>query len=294
MNTINISEKRLASLNALKLSKNILNTEGIIYDFNYRGNHKVLKVLFNSNGIMFANKLYTVELLNHYHKYMPNSFLIPDNLASISGTVSGFTIPYFEGFNLADILKNPKIDNKEKIYYLTKIGEVLNQLKNIRNYTELNHLYINDLHEANILINPNNKELKFIDLDSSKILNNCSFPSRYLSKNNFLIDKPHKYLYNNAEDGTGHLIANENSDLFCYNIIVLNFLYGENVIRMPLDEFYNYLNYLNDINVNKGLLDCFEKISIGCDNQNPIYYLDSLTDNQICRAKKIVYNCNKR
>lgn len=294
MNTINISEKKLASLKTLKLSKNILNTEGIMYDFNYRGSHKVLKLLFNTNGIIFANKLYTVELLNHYHEYIPDSFLLPDNLISISGVVSGFTIPYFEGFNLADILKNSKIDVKEKIYYLTKIGEILNQLKNIRHYTSLNHIYINDLHEANILINPNNKELKFIDLDSCKLLNNCSFPSKYLSKNEFINNKSHKYLYNEEDDITGHVIANENSDLFCYNMIILNFLYGENIIKMPIYEFYKYLNYLNDININKELLFCLEKIALNCDNQNPYYYLESLTDNQIYRAKKNVYRCNTK
>lgn len=292
MNTINISQKKLNSLERMELSKNIFNTEGEIYNFEYRGKRKVLKVLFNSNGIVFANKLYTVEMLDYYKECLPGSFLCPDNLVSIGGEVSGFTIPKFDGINLADLLKDKSIENKEKIYYLVKIGEILNQLKSIRDYGNLKQIFINDLHESNIMVNPRNKELKVIDLDSCRILNNGSFPSRFLGPTYFIDDKPHKYLYNKDGNGYGYIVANENSDLFCYNAIVLNYLFGSSITRLSIGDFYKYLNYLDSLKFNKELLDCFSKLTLGCDNKNPVNYLDSITDEQVVRAKKLVFEHN--
>jgi len=288
MKTINISEKRLASLEPLKLSKNVFNTESCVYNLDYRGTKKVLKILFNDKGPLFANKLYTVEMLDHYKEYLPESFLYPDSQVSISGHVRGFTIPYFEGVNLADLLKDKSIDVKEKIYYLTKTGEILNQLKNIRKYSPLKEIYINDLYESNIMINPNNKELKIVDLDSCKILNNDPFPGRRLNKNPFLDNKPHKYIYNTEEE-QGFIAANENSDLFCYNVMILNYLYSGNILEMSMNEFYKYLNYLESLEFDKELLDKFEKIALTCDNQNPYHLLDGITYKQTYKAKKLVY-----
>ena len=70
-------------------------------------------------------------MLDYYKNYLPASFLCPDNLVSIEREVAGFTIPYFNGINLADLLKDNRIEEREKIYYLTKIGEILTQLKKI-------------------------------------------------------------------------------------------------------------------------------------------------------------------
>lgn len=293
MKTINISEKRLCSLEPLKLSKHVFSTESRVYNLDYRGSKKVVKILFNDKGPLFAQKLYTVEMLDHYKNYLPESFLCPDNQISISGNVRGFTIPYFEGVNLADLLNDKSVDEKEKIYYLTKIGEILNQLKNIRKYSPLKEIYINDLYESNIIINPNNKELRIIDLDSCKILNNGAFPGRRLNKNPFLEDKNHKYIYDTEEEH-GFIIANENSDLFCYNVMILNYLYGQNILTMSTDEFYKYLKYLESIDFDKDLLGCFKKLAATCDNQNPYYLLDSITYKQTYKAKKIVYDASKK
>ena len=265
-----------------------------MYHFNYQGKKKVLKILYNDKGPLFGQKFYTLEALDHYKDYLPESFLCPDTQISISGHVKGFSIPYFEGVNLADLLNDKTVDEKEKIYYLAKIGEVLNQLKNIRKYSPLKEIYINDLYESNILVNPNNKELKIIDLDSCKILNNGSFPGRRLSKSILLEDKPHKYIYNTEDDEHGFITANENSDLFCYNIMILNYLYGQNILTMTTNEFYKYLKYLESIEFNKELLNCFKKLAATCDNQNPYYLLDTITYQQTYRAKKLVYEVNRK
>lgn len=288
MKIISISKKKFNELKKLELSREVLNVESTLYDFDYKGEKKVIKKLYNLNGYTFANKLYTIEMLDNNKKYLPSSFWIPDYLCSLDGNIIGFTVPKIDGINFSTILNCKTIDNKEKIYYLKKIGEILNQLQSIRKYTPLKDLYINDLHESNFIVDNNNKELKVIDLDSCKIGANKPFQARFLTPNS-IIDGVEKYKLNLDDHSDGYIIANEDSDLFCYCMIILNYLYGNSVYNMDISSFYEYLNYLEYIGIHKDLLNVFNKLIVNCSNENPLYYLDSLDDIQLCRAKKNVY-----
>jgi len=296
MKMINISKKKFDSLSFIELSKNTFHTEAEIFNIKYKNKDKILKRLYNDMGVVFANKLYTLEMLNYYKDNLPSNFVIPDYLVSIEDNIIGFTLPKINGINLCDLIYEKGITNKEKLYYYIKLGETLNQLKNIRKYSNLKDIYINDLNECNIMINPQNKELNIVDLDSSRILNNGCFASSYLGTSFFIQDKPHKYIYNVCPEsnGPGNILANENSDLYCYNIMILNYLYGDKVNNMNIDEFYNYLEYLNKIGIDKNLLDIFNILTTTADNKNPVNLLDTLTDKQIARSKKLVYDCNKK
>lgn len=289
MKIISISKKKFEELEKLNLSRDVFNTEGTIYNFDYRGNKKILKTLYMLNGYTFANKLYTIEMLDSNKEYLPSSFYIPDYLATVEGKVIGFTVPKIEGINLSDILKSGDIDYKEQIYYLKKIGEILNQLHNIRKYTPLKDIYINDLHDSNFIVDNNNKELKVIDLDSCKICSNEPFSSRFLTSKS-IIKGIEKYKLNEDKHSNGYIIPNSDSDLYCYNMIILNYLYGDNVSCIGIENFYDYLNYLEYIGINKDLLNIFNKLLANCKNENPLNYLDSLTPTEICRAKHFVYN----
>jgi len=289
MKVISISKSKFEKLEPLKLSKATFNTEGNVYEFNYRGKEKVLKRLFHQSGAVFANKLFTLEMLDTYKEYLPDNFYIPDSLISVDSIISGFTVPRIFGQNLTDILDDRDISYKEKIYYLKKVGETLNQMKNIRKYTALTDIYINDLHESNFMVNHNNKQLYVIDLDSCKISSNTAFPAKYLTPFSFLQYTPNKYKINSDENIPGYVTADESSDLYCYNIMILNFLYGSNVNNFSVDEFYNYLNYLKHIGVNNELLDYFDRLATNSRNKNPVNCLDTLTSEQICRANKNVY-----
>lgn len=288
MKVISVSKKRFRELNQVVLSKNITNTEAKILDFNYRNEDKILKALYYLEGPIFANKLYTIEMLDNNKSYLPTSFLIPDNLVTVNSEIIGFTLPKFNGANLSDILKNKNIDLREQIYYLKKIGETLHQLQSIRTYTPLKNIYINDLHESNFLVDLNNRELKVIDLDSCKIAHNKVFPSKYLGENSIL-KYSNKYLRNNDEE-FGYIKPDSNSDLYCYIIVILNYLMKDRISNYNINEFYEYLNYLEHIGINKELINIFSKIVNNCDNENPMDYLDTITDEQICRASKIVYS----
>lgn len=288
MKVISISKKRFNELKPFNLSKNVTNTEAKMYEFNYKNEEKIVKALFHLDGLVFANKLYTIEMLDYNKKYLPTSFLIPDYLCTANHEVIGFTIPRFDGINMSDFLNDIKGSNEEKIYYLKQIGELLYQLQNIRKYTPLSDIYINDLQESNFLIDYNNKELKVIDLDSCKIGDNKVFPSRYLSRN-AILNYSNKYKVNNDKPFMGYIIPDSNSDLYCYTMIVLNYLYKGRISSLGIDEFYEYINYLESIGIAKDLICAFIKIVDNCNNENPMYYLDSLTDRQIGMASNFVY-----
>ena len=64
MQIINMSKTKLNSLEPLILPKNVTSTECELFKYPYYGKEKLLKKLHRTDGIIFANKLYTIEALN--------------------------------------------------------------------------------------------------------------------------------------------------------------------------------------------------------------------------------------
>lgn len=291
MQTLSLSKKAFHSLQLLDLPREVLNSEGKIYDFEYKRQAKVLKTLYHLEGPIFASKLYTIEMLNSSKQYLPNNFYIPDSLISVSNEVVGFTIPKFSGITLSTVLLDKSIDTKEKSFYLKQVGIMLEQLKNIRAYTPLKDFYLNDLYASNFMVNPNNRELAVVDLDSCKIASNFAFPARYLTEKSLASLVPGKYVINSDETlGAGYIVANEESDLYCYIIMILNYLYGGYVHKFTLTEYYEYLNYLESIGINKELIEIFYNLVVPHHNANPVNFIDSLTNEHVYRAKESVYS----
>ena len=71
--------------------------------------------------------------------------------------------------------------------------------------------------------------------------------------------------------------------------MILNYLYGKNINNLNLEDFYNYLTYLEEIGINKELIEIFKNIVSNKDNENPYDLLDTLTTEQVARSRKIVY-----
>lgn len=290
MKVITLSKRKFENLERIKLSREVLSTESLVFHYNSQGNEKVIKKLFYQEGEIFANKLYTLEMLSTNKKYLPESFCIPEALISVSGHIQGFAIPYIEGVNLADLLIDNNISLDEKKYYLSRVGEILNQLKAIRNCTPLKDIYLCDLHSSNFIANPDNKKLSVVDLDSCKIKGNKSSISRYLNEFGLLNNVKGKYQFITDGSEPGFVRADENSDLYCYAIMILSFLYGKGVDCLSLVEYYNYLDYLQKIGINTGLIDCFANLVSNKNNSNPGPFVESLDETQVCRAKRFVYN----
>lgn len=293
MKVTTISKKKYKELHKLVLEDGICNSESIVYDINIRGERKILKELKEKEGEYYATKLYTVQMLDSSREYLPKGLCIPDSLAVVKGETIGFTVPYVEGINLATILNSTKVSVDEQIYYLRKIGQLLEQLRNVRKYTPLKDFYINDLHESNFIVNPNNRELTAIDLDSSKIGANGVYPSRYASPCSLAQHVPSKYIVNESGRCGGFLLPNDDSEIYCYVMTILNYLFGGNIFRLRLEDFYVYLNYLDKIGIDKELLMIIERIVSCGPNVNPEPYLESLTAENVSRAREKVYTLTK-
>lgn len=132
MEIINMSSNKFKSLKGLELANNILSTECELFKFNYRCEVKVFKKLYNTDGIKFANKLYTLKSLNENKNYIPNNFILSEFLVTINRKIEGFSMKYVDGANLSNILNDINIDISEKKYYLMEIGRILKQMKTIR------------------------------------------------------------------------------------------------------------------------------------------------------------------
>ncbi len=287
MQIINMSKTKLNSLEPLVLPKNVTSTECELFKYPYYGKEKLLKKLHRTDGIIFANKLYTIEALNANKDSMPSNFILPESLVSINKKIEAFTMKYIKGINLSVILNNPDITYEEKIHYLKSIGRILEQMQNIRKYTNLNNFYLGDIHEDNFLVERDKQEVYIVDLDSCKIAGNKSFPGRYLTNSSLIKYNNTKYQTLSQTDDLADYKIDENTDIYCYIIMILNYLYDGRVDRLSLDKFYDFINYLEDIKVNIELIECFNKIVVGGNNINPCNYLDTLTPKQVAGARRL-------
>ena len=287
MQIINMSKTKLNSLEPLILPKNVTSTECELFKYPYYGKEKLLKKLHRTDGIIFANKLYTIEALNANKDSMPSNFVLPESLVSINKKIEAFTMKYIKGINLSVILNNPDITYEEKIHYLKSIGRILEQMQNISKYTNLNNFYLGDIHEDNFLVERDKQEVYIVDLDSCKIAGNKSFPGRYLTNSSLIKYNSTKYQTLSQTDDLADYKIDENTDIYCYIIMILNYLYDGRVDRLSLDKFYDFINYLQDIKVNIELIECFNKIVVGGNNINPCNYLDTLTPKQVAGARRL-------
>lgn len=287
MQIINMSKTKLNSLEPLILPKNVTSTECELFKYPYYGKEKLLKKLHRTDGIIFANKLYTIEALNANKDSMPSNFVLPESLVSINKKIEAFTMKYIKGINLSVILNNPDITYEEKIHYLKSIGRILEQMQNIRKYTNLNNFYLGDIHEDNFLVERDKQEIYIVDLDSCKIAGNKSFPGRYLTNSSLIKYNNTKYQTLSQTDDLADYKIDENTDIYCYIIMILNYLYDGRVDRLSLDKFYDFINYLEYIKVNIELIECFNKIVVGGNNINPCNYLDTLTPKQVAGARRL-------
>lgn len=77
-------------------------------------------------------------------------------------------------------------------------------------------------------------------------------------------------------------------------MVILNYLYGSNLNTVAIEEFYEYMNYLEYIGIDKNLVSLFERIVTNKNNKNPEYLLSSITDEQVYRANEKVYKKLKK
>ena len=316
MQSINISKRKYETLKQIELPDDVMSTEANFYKLSHMGKLKVFKSLHRTSGTLFANKLFTLEMLNAYRAILPRNFVIPEALVTVEKNIKGFIMPYIKGVTLEAYLADAKVPLNDKIKYLKQIGSILDKLEHIRQEAGLDCIYLNDLHASNFIIEEGTGKLKVEDLDSCKICDSKPKTARYLTplslfihvKNNNKYDIYRKDIfdkvnvddpqgeyckYKNYKDELGFVNSNENSDLYCYAITFLNFIYGGNVGLFGLNQFYDYMNYLEWIGFDSKLVCAIMKIVSNAPNKNIAVYLDSITEEQVCRANHKVYKIVK-
>lgn len=209
---------------------------------------------------------------------------MPEKLAIVNGTVVGFTMPFIENINFDLILKDASISNSQKIEYFRQIGSILEKMKNVTRNTSISDFYLNDLHEANFILNLDTLKMNVVDIDSCKINGNKTFASKYLRSLNRMNSWPVKYKVVDE-----NIVATENTDLYCYIVMILNFLYKGNITELSISEFFLYLDYLRSLGLPYEILECFSKIYENTDNQNICEYLDLINDDIIHKSRKCVF-----
>lgn len=289
MESVSMSKNKFGKLEPLLLPDGIHNTESDLFHYRYRNKDMILKKLYFTVGNIFGNKLYTIEALSSNASLIPDYFILPEFWVSINKKIEAFVMKYVPGTNLSVFLKDPFVDYEDKKYYLKRVGKILEHMKSIRSFTTLTDFYLGDLHEDNFIIDKVNREIYVADMDSCKIDNNMSCPARYLTSRALLNNVTGKYNLNNASNALGRYVIDENTDLYCYVIMILTYLYGEKINDMDLSSFYEYLNYLDSLKIDHNLLDCFDRIVTNGDNKNPADYIDTLTAKQIGMARSRVY-----
>ena len=174
MDIINMSQKKFKTLKPLILPEAVISTECNLFNYKFHGKDMLIKKLFCHDGISFANKLYTLQAIDANREYIPSYFIIPECLISIDKRIEAFLINYIKGINLSVILSNSNVSLEEKKFYLKSIGQILEQMKNIRKYTPLKDFYIGDLNEDNLIVDACKKEIYVVDFDSCKMEGNKS------------------------------------------------------------------------------------------------------------------------
>lgn len=117
MKIISLSQRKFKELTPLELPKEIFNTEAKMFNFKYKNGYKIFKKLHQQSGQAFANKLYTLEMLDVNKDYLPDYFFESDYLVSVGGTIEGFTVPYATGITLSILLNDKKSDPSISIFY---------------------------------------------------------------------------------------------------------------------------------------------------------------------------------
>ena len=282
MKTYDISKTTFKKLDIYTLERNVTNTECKLYKIptkdKWLRKFMLLKMFYVTLGNGFNNKIKTINSLMRLKENIEiDGLVMPEQLATIEGKTIGYTMPLIDSSNLKTILNNLDVGVDKKINYLKQIGELLEQLKDIRNHHGINEFFLNDIHESNFIVEKETDKVYAVDIDSCKIDGNKTFPSKFLSGNNSL-KNINKYRYEQNDIIGKNIIPDENTDLYCYNMIVLNFLSNSNMHYSNISEFYDYLNYLRDLNLDKELCDAFAKLYTEDNNENIYELLDAIKE----------------
>lgn len=280
MKKLVLTENEFNNLKRLPLVEGTIEKESVMY-YAPSNEKEIIKVYKNFDDKLYLmNKLKTTRnLLRYIKETQIQELLKPHGIAMINEKIIGIIYSEIEAYTARFYLSLNIIPIKLKIEILKKIGLLLDKIKNT--YLKYNTAF-SDVHLDNFLINniivdkyKNINELSIIacDTDSMKIMDSKGNPAYYLYDGEKLSELD-KYRL----DSENIIIPDSNTDIYCYNMIILDFISKSNFVYcLNIDEYNRYIDYLDKLNINANLLQAFASVyKNDIDNISPLPYLDSL------------------
>lgn len=270
---VDFTEEEISNFEKLDLNNNVFNNESRLFKIRINDQIKVLKQFLYCD---WDNKrLTTINTLIKNKDSFDERFIIPEKIALYGDEMMGYIMRYVDNYNLSDVLKSNEFPISFKKDMLKQIGEILLYTDKIRKQNkELSDFYIGDLQTNNFMYDKHYKVLTVCDLDSCKISKKINYPSLYLNCNQYILFVGDKYPINCYGDN----IINRNTDIYCYIMLILSFLYGDSVYKLGLSEYNKYLEHLINNGLSSELVDLFARIYSEDDNINPVDLIDAIPD----------------
>lgn len=281
MREIALKESDISRLREYQLG-DIISTEGKIYYYR-RDSHNstsyLLKRLYNTDSERVERKISTIREAQDSELVTYPELVFPTDYIVIQGIKSGFTIEEIENCqNLSLFLENKSVPRKDKIKILIKIGQLLHRVQ-----AQSQEFYFGDLQAYNFLVD-SQQQLYTVDLDSSATTSDVALESKYVACDSKTYDIP-KY----GVTKEGRCLPSQNTDIYCYNTLVLNYLAGRSLHRLSFDEFYKYLEYLEECGMPKEFVNIYRHHYTNKNNSSVVDYLSILPEDY-GRINYSVYN----
>lgn len=268
MKTISLTRSNISRLKPYPLDKVICSEAKIYYYKHDKNNNVLLKKLYYTDNDYIQRKIDTLEEVQDSDIVNFNELVFPNAIVTVQGENIGFTINEVKDcVNLHLFLEDKRINSQIKIEVLKRIGKLLEKVQMANQ-----EFYFGDLQSYNFLVN-SNYDIFVVDLDSSATKTTDLLTSKYV----VLDEKTRDTLkYNVNSEGKIH--PSIDGDIFCYNTLVLNYLSGMLTHRLSFEEFYDYIDYLEDCHLPKGMTDAFLYQYSERKNESVFPYLADLPD----------------
>lgn len=259
MKEITITKRALDRLKKYELHDSIISTESELYYLKkyYDKPALLLKKLFTPTDRVIEDKVRVIEELCGSEELQGiKELVIPKDLVVLGGKPIGLAVdevPNSE--NLGVVFNDPNIAMSKKIKLVSKVGKIVQRTTSLEK-----NFFFTDLHEFNFLVDDKDK-LFAVDLDSSAVDSEKAMASKYLA-----VDKKlHKVnKYNITPSGLAY--PDRNSEIYCYNMMVLNLLSEDKAHRIKIDDYYDYLLYLELLGVGDSILEPLSRMYTEQDN----------------------------
>lgn len=253
---------------------NAQSTEGLFYFYDTEDGRRLLKIIKDTYNYYSKLGLKNVEIVAQYRSILTSvlpELVIPESLVYVDEVLMAFLMEFINGQSLESFLASPDISYARKINVLEIIGEVIERKRNIDNFPYT--FNFGDLHEGNILIEKGDVP-RFVDLNGIS-LNNKSVPNcKYLKAcRDDLMIFPKKY----KTSSLCEIIPSHNTDIFCYEMILMNYISKSDFSRMPVYKVKEYLNYLKSLGFPEQFIHCISKLYSSEENENAYRELSNIT-----------------